>query len=82
MYPILAIKRATHAWPGTGFICDTLTNSCDANDAAKAICGQATAAASAAPPKTGAQADAFNDIFGIQTVSIRAHPSGTVEGMS
>jgi hypothetical protein len=49
------------------FICDTFTNSCGANAAAKSLCTQAQAAASAAPAKTGAQADAFNAIFGIKT---------------
>ncbi|KAI3615043.1 hypothetical protein WG66_016971 [Moniliophthora roreri] len=51
----------------TRFICDTLTNKCNANQAAKDLCQQASAAADAAPPKTGAQADAFNAVFGIQT---------------
>ncbi|KII89992.1 hypothetical protein PLICRDRAFT_174793 [Plicaturopsis crispa FD-325 SS-3] len=49
------------------FICDTLTNSCKANQAAKDTCAQAQTAAAAAPPKTGADADAFNAVFGIQT---------------
>lgn len=49
------------------FICDTLTNSCKANQAAKDICTTATNAANAAPAKTGAQADAFNAAFGITT---------------
>ncbi|KAK7050955.1 hypothetical protein VNI00_005067 [Paramarasmius palmivorus] len=50
------------------FICDTLTNSCGANQAAKDLCAQASTAAAAATAKTGAQADAFNAVFGIQTV--------------
>ena len=51
----------------TQFICDTLTNKCKANAAAKATCTKAQAAAAAAPPKTGADADAFNAVFGIKT---------------
>ncbi|KAF8905103.1 hypothetical protein CPB84DRAFT_1835568 [Gymnopilus junonius] len=51
----------------TKFICDTLTNSCKANQAAKDLCAQAESAADAATVKTGAQADAFNAVFGIQT---------------
>lgn len=51
----------------TEFICDELTNSCDADAAAKDLCEQATAAASAATKGSGAQADAFNAVFGIQT---------------
>ncbi|KAF7301302.1 hypothetical protein MIND_00695200 [Mycena indigotica] len=53
----------------TQFICDTLTNSCGADAKAKATCAAAQAAANAAPPKTGADADAFNSVFGIQTAS-------------
>ncbi|KJA19472.1 hypothetical protein HYPSUDRAFT_56606 [Hypholoma sublateritium FD-334 SS-4] len=51
----------------TQFICDTLTNSCKANQDAKTLCASAAAAAVAAPAKTGAQADAFNNAFGIVT---------------
>jgi len=51
----------------TQSICDTLTNSCKANQAAKDLCDQAQTAAAAETPKTGAQADAFNAVFGIQT---------------
>jgi len=51
------------------FICDTLTNSCKANQAAKDICATAQKAAAAGAAKTGAQADAFNGVFGITTVS-------------
>ncbi|CAA7266990.1 unnamed protein product [Cyclocybe aegerita] len=51
----------------TQFICDTLTNSCRANQAAKDVCAQAQTAALAATAKTGAQADAFNAVFGITT---------------
>jgi hypothetical protein len=42
----------------TQFMCDALTNTCKANQAAKDLCAQAeTAADSATPPKTGTQAD-------------------------
>jgi hypothetical protein len=51
------------------FICDTLTNSCKANQSAKDICAKAQTAATAAAAKTGAQADAFNSVFGIKSVS-------------
>ncbi|KAI0049803.1 hypothetical protein FA95DRAFT_803598 [Auriscalpium vulgare] len=51
----------------TQFICDTLTNSCGADQTAKDTCAQAEAAADAQTAKTGAQADAFNAAFGIQT---------------
>ncbi|KAF9474235.1 hypothetical protein BDN70DRAFT_885017 [Pholiota conissans] len=51
----------------TQFICDTLTNSCKANQDAKTLCASAQKAADALPPKTGAQADAFNAVFGITT---------------
>lgn len=48
-------------------ICDTLTNKCGANQAAKDLCATATTAVDAATAKTGAQADAFNAVFGIKT---------------
>ncbi|GLB40387.1 hypothetical protein LshimejAT787_0802580 [Lyophyllum shimeji] len=51
----------------TQFICDTLTNSCGADQTAKDTCTNAKAAAAAAPAGTGAQADAFNAAFGIKT---------------
>jgi hypothetical protein len=51
----------------TQFICDTLTNSCGADATAKATCAQATTAADGQTAKTGAQADAFNAVFGITT---------------
>ena len=54
------------------FICDTLTNSCGADDTAKATCQSAIAASKQAEVKTGGQADAFNAVFGISTVSSRA----------
>ncbi|KAJ3523476.1 hypothetical protein NM688_g8724 [Phlebia brevispora] len=49
------------------FICDTLTNSCGADQTAKDTCAKASTAADAQPAKTGAQADAFNAVFGIVT---------------
>ncbi|KAF9030997.1 hypothetical protein BDZ89DRAFT_1037735 [Hymenopellis radicata] len=49
------------------FICDTLTNSCGANAAAKATCATAQAAVTGAAAKTGGQADLFNAAFGITT---------------
>ena len=52
----------------TEFICDTLTNTCGADQTAKTTCATATAAAAAQPSGTGAQADAFNNAFGIITV--------------
>jgi hypothetical protein len=52
----------------TEFICDTLTNSCHANQAAKDLCANATQAAAAAAAKTGVQADVFNAMFSIITV--------------
>ena len=48
-------------------MCDTLTNTCDADQTAKNTCATATAAADTKTPKTGAQADAFNAVFGIVT---------------
>ncbi|KAH8118038.1 hypothetical protein DFH11DRAFT_1541287 [Phellopilus nigrolimitatus] len=49
------------------FICDTLTNTCGADQTAKDTCTKATAAADAVTAKTGGQADAFNAAFGITT---------------
>ncbi|KAL5486066.1 hypothetical protein ACEPAI_7110 [Sanghuangporus weigelae] len=51
----------------TQFICDSLTNTCGADQTAKDTCATAQAAASAATTGTGAQADAFNAAFGITT---------------
>lgn len=48
-------------------MCDTLTNSCGADATAKATCATASQAADQQTAKTGAQADAFNAAFGIQT---------------
>ena len=50
-------------------MCDQLTNSCKADQTAKDTCARAATAASNTSPKgSGAQADAFNAAFGIQTV--------------
>jgi hypothetical protein len=38
-------------------MCNALTNTCEANQAAKDLCARAEAAANAATPLTGAQAD-------------------------
>ncbi|THH33193.1 hypothetical protein EUX98_g980 [Antrodiella citrinella] len=51
----------------TQFICDTLVNTCGADQTAQNTCATAKAAADQFPPKTGAQADAFNAVFGIST---------------
>ncbi|TBU55568.1 hypothetical protein BD310DRAFT_979504 [Dichomitus squalens] len=51
----------------TQFICDTLTNSCKADQTAKDTCAKAKAAADTGAPKTGVQADLFNAVFGITT---------------
>ncbi|KAH9917084.1 uncharacterized protein B0H18DRAFT_958529 [Fomitopsis serialis] len=51
----------------TKFMCDTLTNSCGADATAKSTCASAITAADQQTAKTGAQADAFNAVFGIQT---------------
>jgi len=49
------------------FICNTLVNSCKADQTALKTCAAAQAAADKKPPKIGAQADAFNAVFGITT---------------
>ncbi|THV07401.1 hypothetical protein K435DRAFT_815603 [Dendrothele bispora CBS 962.96] len=51
----------------TQFICDTLTNSCGADQTAKDTCAAAQAAAQTGAAKTGVQADLFNAEFGITT---------------
>lgn len=51
------------------FICDTLTNTCGADQLAKNTCAKAKAAADTATKGTGAQADKFNAVFGLITVS-------------
>jgi hypothetical protein len=49
------------------FICDTLVNSCGADQTARTTCGSAAAAADQRTSKTGEQADAFNAFFLIKT---------------
>jgi hypothetical protein len=49
------------------FICDTLVNSCGADQTSRTTCASARAAADQQASKTGAQADAFNAVFGIKT---------------
>ncbi len=51
----------------TQFVCDSLVNTCGADQTAKDTCVQAKAAADTVTAKTGGQADAFNAVFGIQT---------------
>ena len=51
----------------TQFMCDTLVNACGADQTARDTCAAAKVAFDSKPAKTGAQADAFNAIFGIQT---------------
>jgi len=52
----------------SNFMCLALTNSCNANQAAKTQCAQAQTAGNAATPaQSGAQADAFNSVMGIKT---------------
>ena len=53
-------------------MCDQLVNFCGADDLAKQTCATAAAAADTVTAKTGGQADAFNAVFGISTVSSRA----------
>ena len=48
----------------TNRICDQLTNVCDANDAAKALCAQAQDAVSAAGTRDATTADVFNQALG------------------
>lgn len=48
-------------------MCDTLTNSCGADQTAKDTCQKARTAADTVTAKTGGQADAFNAVFGIST---------------
>lgn len=49
----------------TNRICDQLTNVCDANDAAKALCATAQAAVQAAGTRDATTADLFNKALGI-----------------
>lgn len=48
-------------------MCLALTNTCDADSTAKQTCNTAKAAADTATALSGAQADAFNAVFGIIT---------------
>ena len=48
-------------------MCDTLVNSCGADQTARTTCASAKAAADKHTAKTGTQADAFNAVFGIKT---------------
>ena len=48
-------------------MCDTLVNSCGADQTARTTCASAKAAADKHTAKTGTQADAFNAAFGIKT---------------
>lgn len=49
------------------FMCDTLVNTCGADQTAKNTCATAKTAADTGAKGTGAQADAFNAAFGITT---------------
>ncbi|KAK0710525.1 hypothetical protein B0T21DRAFT_376720 [Apiosordaria backusii] len=48
----------------TNRVCDQLTNVCEANDAAKALCEQAKAQVQALGTKDATTADAFNSALG------------------
>jgi hypothetical protein len=48
-------------------MCDTLVNSCGADQTAWTTCASARATADKHTAKTGTQADAFNAVFGIKT---------------
>jgi hypothetical protein len=63
----------------TQFICDTLTNSCAADQTAKNTCATAKIAADTQTKGTGNQADAFNNVFGI-TTNFAAIPSVDNQG--
>lgn len=52
------------------FICDRVNSGCGADNTAKATCTKAQAAAASAARGTGAQADLFNAVFGINTVRL------------
>ncbi|KAL9714092.1 hypothetical protein Ac2012v2_002400 [Leucoagaricus gongylophorus] len=59
----------------TQFICNQLRTSCNANQTAQNLCTQASAAtANASPPNSGAQADAFNAVFALQTSFVNVQP--------
>ncbi len=51
----------------TQFMCDTLVNSCGADQTAQTTCANAKAAADTVTAETGGQADKFNAVFGITT---------------
>nr|KAJ3417865.1 hypothetical protein HK105_000670 [Polyrhizophydium stewartii] len=51
----------------TQFICDRICDTCKAPQATQDLCSKATAAAASKTAKTGAQANAFNAVFGINT---------------
>jgi len=48
-------------------MCDAFVNTCGADQTAKNTCAAAKTAADSKIAKTGAQADAFNAVFGITT---------------
>lgn len=48
-------------------MCDTLVNTCGADQTARNTCATAKVAFDSKPAETGAQADAFNAVFGIKT---------------
>lgn len=48
-------------------MCDTLVNTCGADSTAQSTCATAKTAFDSKAAKTGAQADAFNAVFGIKT---------------
>ncbi|KAG7089553.1 hypothetical protein E1B28_011226 [Marasmius oreades] len=69
------------------FVCDTLTNKCQADQTAKDTCKKAQDAGNAATAKTGAQADAFNAAFGkttnfadVQPIDDQGRPVGSATG--
>ena len=51
----------------SSFICQQLQTSCKANSDAVNLCKSAVSAADKAAEGSGAQADAFNSVFGIKT---------------
>ncbi|KAJ3967410.1 hypothetical protein EV361DRAFT_807315, partial [Lentinula raphanica] len=65
----------------TQFMCDQLVNACGADATAKATCASAQSAADTATAKTGAQADKFNAVFGIQT-NFAAVPAVSDQGVT
>ncbi|KAJ3840414.1 hypothetical protein F5878DRAFT_533719, partial [Lentinula raphanica] len=65
----------------TQFMCDQLVNACGADATAKATCASGQSAADTATAKTGAQADKFNAVFGIQT-NFAAVPAVSDQGVT